>query len=668
MSVVCLLLKKSSRWAGAVCLAAGLLWLSGCSGIDRLLYPTYTPLPTQTLHPSRTPTHTITPPPTATATPTPFAPAQLGTALPVSAEPLSADHVAEIKLLAAYGRGIPLGAVWSPDGKELAVASTGGVYLFSAAGGAPPRKIETGGAARSLAYAPDGSFLAVGGEEGQVTLFDPQTLAPKRVLTGQRFAVLAVAVSADGRWLASAAWDHTLWVWDLEQDRVQVQINELSGVPLELFFEEERLFAWSPSDPLKSWSLPGGLALPDRFVGLDSRSRTGSSASALAGQFAVDQDARVRVVYTQDGRTRALLERMPAPVQRVALLPGGGRLAALDAEALRIWDLETRAQVDSISVPATARLPGLLAVAPTGDTAAVVGSAIAFLSLDGSAEPRVVEASFSEAPVSAAMFAPRQMVLAALHSDGALQEIALQDGSAVSSSLSRKGSPVSAALSAGADWVAAAFMDRTIAVFNPSSGASLLSLRAQSQPAGLLALDVDARWLAAGVGKDVLIWGTADGEQVFRQTLEDLPGRLCFSPDGRFLAVEAGGEVTLWNTAGWTPARSLSGAQTAFSQDGQWAAVTYHTGDGPRAKLFSPGEDGPASDFSVQAGAIALSADGSLLASAGLRLALYHSADGRKLVDLPLPAPYGRVFFSPDGSLLGYAAPDGTLQVWGVER
>lgn len=657
---------KCLRWAGLFCLAAVFWLVAGCTSIDRLLYPTYTPLPTRTLYPTQPQTLTPTPLPTATATATPFLPAQLGTGLPVRTNRLDVENAGKIKLLASYGRGMPLAAAWSPDGRVLAVASTSGVDLMSAAGGMLPQKVEIGGAARSLAYFSDGSYLVVGNEKGQTLLVNPETLAVERIYGGQRFAVLSVAVSKDGRWLASAAWDRSIHVWDLEQDRLQVQIDSTAGVPQILFFDADRLFAWSPKDPLKSWSLPDGKAQPDRFVGLDARSRTGSSAAGAPGLFAVDQDTRVRVIRNADGVTRALLDRMPAPVNRVALFSNGNLLAALDEQNLRIWDLELRTQKASIPVPESVRSPGLLAISPDGRTAALVGEDVAFLALEGDPQVRIETAGFSTAPVRETIFSTDPSALTLL-SGGALQKINLADGRLERFLLANHTSLLAAALSAGGDWVAAAYSDRSITVVNPSSGASIFNLRTQGQPAARLALAADGRWLAAAVGSDVQVWQTSDGKQVFRLPLQQQPSRLAFSPAGEVLAVEAGGELTLWNTDDWSKRRSFTGGRIVFSDGGRAAAAVY--GDHQlQLQQFSLSGEGLDQEILLPAGISALSPDGRLTACAGLSLTLHQSVDGKKLFEAPLQNPYGRVIFSPDGSLLGYIAPDGTLQVWGVEQ
>jgi hypothetical protein len=68
--------------------------------------------------------------------------------------------------------------------------------------------------AQVVTFAPDGGYLAVGGEGGEVTLW---TVAGQlaQTLRGHQGEVLAIAVSPDGKHLATGSADGTVRLWDL---------------------------------------------------------------------------------------------------------------------------------------------------------------------------------------------------------------------------------------------------------------------------------------------------------------------------------------------------------------------------------------------------------------------------------------------------------------------
>jgi WD40 repeat protein len=66
----------------------------------------------------------------------------------------------------------------------------------------------------AVAVAPDGSWLASGGGDWMVRIWDPVTARERMILSGHKGAVSAVAVTADGSWLASGGRDGTVRIWD----------------------------------------------------------------------------------------------------------------------------------------------------------------------------------------------------------------------------------------------------------------------------------------------------------------------------------------------------------------------------------------------------------------------------------------------------------------------
>ena len=134
----------------------------------------------------------------------------------------SADTDEFLSLLAAKGENIPSTAAFSPDGTQIAIGYRNGPTrlwnVFSESTEAELSVFLHGGPATRVTFSPDGKLLATGGWSHEAILWDVETRTLRFTFTHED-TVRVVLFSPDGRHLATGSMDTTTKLWDVETGR-----------------------------------------------------------------------------------------------------------------------------------------------------------------------------------------------------------------------------------------------------------------------------------------------------------------------------------------------------------------------------------------------------------------------------------------------------------------
>jgi RNA polymerase sigma factor (sigma-70 family) len=118
---------------------------------------------------------------------------------------------------------------FSPDGKTIAYggrAADGSVYI-RLSDVQDPKDVKTWnivGGLNSLKFSPDGKMLAVGAPK-EITLFDVEAGQPAHTFSDNDGRIEEIAFSPDGKSIASCKLNGPLKVWDIEAEKVRLELD-----------------------------------------------------------------------------------------------------------------------------------------------------------------------------------------------------------------------------------------------------------------------------------------------------------------------------------------------------------------------------------------------------------------------------------------------------------
>ncbi len=544
--------------------------------------------------------------------------------------------------------------------------------LLSGWGGALPMCFLHDGAIEAVAMSRDGRTVATASRDGTARLWDAVTGDPRGPPLRHAAEVVAVAFSPNGETVMTGSRDGTARLWDAATGRPR-------GEPLR-HAKEVRAIAFSPDgSTVLTTSSDQTARLWDASTGEPRGEPLRHEGEVICAAFSPNgntlatggRDSTVRLWDARTGQSLAAPMPHDGAVEAVAFSPdsrvliSGGR-----DDMVRLWDAGTGEAIGD-PLDAAYRVTAV-AFSPDGLTFAAACRKGVALVWD-SVTRRQIYSLKHDGPVLALAYSPDSRLLLTGCEDGQARLFDLSDGKPVVNPLLHEGAVSFVSFSADGTHVLTGSLDGTAKLWSLRAGQAIAL--PHPDEVRTVGFSHDGRTMITGCDDGLArLWNAASGEPVAGPLAH---GAAIFaaaiSPDGT-TAVTAGQDhaARLWDIQRAEPLGSPmlhddAVRGVAFSPDGKLLATASldttvrlwdaHTGE-PRGHPFQLGQ---------QTVAVAFSPDGrSIAATAGYGVVqVWDVAAGEPLEDpIPHELPVHALAFSADGKSLLTGGFDRMARLW----